>query len=118
MSDKTPQAVQADHELIRWLIPQLDKFPRQRRFTLGERLEGALLDVLESLLEAAYTRAKQQALQRANLRLEIARHLWRLAHELEIVSTRRYAHGAGLMDALGRQIGGWLRSSRKGDGTA
>ncbi len=113
MSDRTPQAVQDCHELILWLVPQLDKFPRLRRFTLGERLEQALLDVLELLLEAAYTRAKQQSLQRANLRLELARHLWRLAHELEVVSTRRYAHGARLMDELGRQVGGWLRSSRK-----
>ena len=114
MSDRTPQAVDACHELIRWLIPQLDKFPRQRRFTLGERLEQALLDVLELLLEAAYTRTKQPALQRANLRLELARHLWRLAHELEAVSTRRYEHGARLMDDLGRQVGSWLRSRRKG----
>lgn len=114
MSDQTPQAVQACHELIRWLIPQLDKFPRARRFTLGERLEQALLDVLEFLLEAAYTRTKQAALQRANLRLELARHLWRLAQELEVVSTRRYAHGAKLMDELGKEVGGWLRSSRKG----
>ena len=51
---------------------------------MGERLETVLLDVLELLLEAAYTRTKQPALRRANLRLEVARHLWRLAHELEI----------------------------------
>jgi hypothetical protein len=51
-------------------------------------------------------------LQRANLRLETARHLWRLAHELQVISTRRYKYGAKLIDALGRQIGGWLRSSR------
>ncbi|MDH5739251.1 MAG: hypothetical protein OEY77_02875 [Nitrospira sp.] len=34
-----PQAVQSCHELVLWLIPQLDKFPRMRRFTLGERIE-------------------------------------------------------------------------------
>ena len=28
------QAVQLCHELLLWLIPQLDKFPRVRRFTL------------------------------------------------------------------------------------
>jgi hypothetical protein len=78
-------------------------------------LEQALLDVLELLIEAAYARAKQPALQRANLRLEVARHLWRLAHELEAVSTRRYAHGAGLIDDLGRQVGGWLRSNCRSD---
>jgi len=114
MSDQTPQAAQACHELIGWLIPQLDKFPRQRRFTLGERLELVLLDVLELLLEAAYTRSKQAALNRANLRLALARHLWCLAHELQVVSTRHYEHGARLMDELGRQVGGWLRNSRKG----
>lgn len=54
------------------------------------------------LFEAAYTRNKQPALQRANFRLELARHLWRLAHELEAISTRRYAHGAKLIDELAR----------------
>jgi hypothetical protein len=34
-----PQAVQSCHELLLWLVPQLDKFPRTRRFTLGEQLE-------------------------------------------------------------------------------
>jgi hypothetical protein len=50
----------------------------------------------------------------ANLRFAAARHLWRLAHELQAISTRRYAHGAELMDDPGRQVGGWLRNSREG----
>lgn len=33
----TPQAVQDCHEILLWLIPHLDKFPRHRRFTIGER---------------------------------------------------------------------------------
>ena len=62
MKESTPQAVQACHELLRWLIPHLDKFPRVRRFTLGERLESVLLEVLEATVESAYTRNKQQSL--------------------------------------------------------
>jgi len=38
-SATVPQAAQSCHELLRWVIPQLDKFPRVRRFTLGERIE-------------------------------------------------------------------------------
>jgi hypothetical protein len=67
MKDTTPQAVQAAHELLLWLIPQIDKFPRVRRFTLGERLENAMLEVLELSVEAAYTHNKRAALQRACL---------------------------------------------------
>jgi len=109
-NDSTPQAVQRCHEILAWLIPQLDQFPRARRFTLGERLEGGLLSILEDLVEAAYSRDKRQALTRANRRLAVSRHLWRLALELKVVDLRRYRHGIGLMDDLGRQIGGWLRS--------
>lgn len=90
MTDSTAQAVQDCHALILWMIPQLDKFPRVRRFTLGDRLETTLLEVLDLLVEAVYGRDKVPALMRANRRLEVARHLWRLSHELQAVSTRRY----------------------------
>lgn len=111
MTDRTPQAVQLCHELLLWLVPHLDKFPRTRRFTLGERLESGLLVVLEHLVEAAYSRDKARALKGANLKLEITRHLWRLAYELKVIPGQRYEHGARLMDDLGRQVGGWLRAS-------
>ena len=94
MAASVPQAVQACHELLLWLIPQLDKFPRSRRFTLGERLEDGLIEVLELLVEAAYSRNKESQLRRANLRLEVVRHLWRLAHELKVIAIRQYEHGA------------------------
>ncbi|WHZ13913.1 MAG: hypothetical protein OJF52_000747 [Nitrospira sp.] len=110
MAANVPQAVQSCHELLLWLIPQLDKFPRSRRFTLGERLEVGMIEVLELLVETAYTRNKEAPLRRANLRLEVVRHLWRLAHELKVIAMRQYEHGAKLLDNLGRQIGGWLRS--------
>ncbi|MCA9421362.1 MAG: diversity-generating retroelement protein Avd [Nitrospira sp.] len=110
MPQTVPQAVQACHDLLRWMIPHLDKFPRTRRFTLGERLETGLLDVLTLLVEAAYSQNKGGPLRQANLRLEVVRHVWRLTFELKVVATRQYEHGARLLDDIGRQIGGWLRS--------
>ncbi|MGH8547850.1 MAG: hypothetical protein ACRERU_04500 [Methylococcales bacterium] len=88
MRDNTPQAVQSCHNLLQWLIPLLDQFPRTRRFTLGERLELRLLLVLERLVEAAYSRDKGTSFTRANLDLEMARHLWRLAFELKVIPVR------------------------------
>lgn len=62
LRDAVPLAVQTCHELLVWLIPQLDLFPRARRFTLGAGLENGLLCVLEALVEAAYSREKWVAL--------------------------------------------------------
>ena len=36
----TPKAVEDCRELLLWMIPHLDKFPRNRRYTLGEKLEN------------------------------------------------------------------------------
>ena len=85
-----PQAIHDCHALLLWIIPQLDKFPRLRRYTLGERIETLLLQVLERLLEAAYSsgRDKTRALQRASQQLNVVRHLWRLSHELKAVPPR------------------------------
>jgi hypothetical protein len=105
-----PKAVQDCHTLLIWLIPLLDDFPRNRRFTLGERLESGLLEILELLVEAAYARNKRDLLKRANMRLAVIRHLWRIAYELQTIPAKRYEHGARLLEDLGKQVGGWLKS--------
>lgn len=109
MASNTPKAVQDCHQLLEWMIPQLDKFPRVRRFTLGERIESGLLTVLELLIQAAYGQSKQQALERANLRLDVVRHLWRLSYQLKVIPVNRYDHGSSLLEDLGRQVGGWRK---------
>jgi hypothetical protein len=52
----TPRAIEDCHALLGWMLPQLDKFPRARRFTLGSRIDDGLLFVPEKLVEAAYTK--------------------------------------------------------------
>lgn len=42
MDKGLPQAVQATHEALLWLIPQLDKSPRNRRTPFGEKMESGL----------------------------------------------------------------------------
>ena len=71
----TLKAIDDCHALLGWMLPQLDRFPRARRFTLGNRIEDGLLFVLKRLVEAAYSKQSSAALQQANLRLEVVRHL-------------------------------------------
>jgi hypothetical protein len=105
-------AVEGCYQLVLWMIPVLDALPRRQKFQLGDRLQTTALDVLETLVEAAYTRDRTSLLQRANLGLEKLRFWVRLAHDLQLVDFRRYEHAARLIDALGRQVGGWLRADR------
>jgi hypothetical protein len=88
-SGNTPRAVQLTHELLVWMIPQLDKFPRNRRFTLGERIESGLIEVLANLVEAGYSRKNGEYLRQANRQLAVARHLWRVCLELNTIDKKR-----------------------------
>lgn len=107
----TPKAVEDCRDILLWLIPHLDKLPKNRRYTIGEKLENRLLNVLENLVAATYSSNKRPQLQKANLDLEISRHLWRLCHDFRVISHKSYAHGSKLMIELGKQIGGWYRAT-------
>jgi len=75
-------------DILRWVIPKVGKFPKNVRFGLGARLESAHFDVLEELIRAQYARGgdRGRALELANTRLQIARHLARMARELNLLS--------------------------------
>ena len=46
------------------------------------------------------------------LRLEVLRHLWRLAYELHAIQNKSYEYGVRLMLELGSQIGGWIKHQK------
>ncbi|NOZ80026.1 MAG: four helix bundle protein [Acidobacteria bacterium] len=64
-----PVAVQKCYDLVLYLLQRVEKFPRAQKFTVGDRLAEAAMDVLEDLVAAAYSRDKRELLERANLRL-------------------------------------------------
>jgi hypothetical protein len=108
---EAPKAVQDCHACLLWLLPQLDKFPRNRRFTLGERIESGLLSVLELLIDASYQQRNRQTLDAANRKLAVVRHCWRLSFDLKVIAIKQYQYGGELMLNLGKQIGGWRKTS-------
>jgi len=83
-------AIEAHFQFLLWLIPAVEKFPRAQRFLLGDRIQTTALDVLESLIEATYSRDRVAALANANLGIEKLRFFFRLATALKYLDVRRY----------------------------
>ncbi len=110
---KEVDAVTKLYDFILWMVPNLDKFPRNQKFVLGDRIETLMLDILEQLIDAAYSKAKQPLLGAANLKLEKLRYLIRLAKDLQLINIKAYEFSARAMDAVGTSIGGWLKYSRR-----
>jgi hypothetical protein len=106
-SRKSGPALEAMFRFIVWLIPTLDKFPRSQKFLLGDRIQATALDVLEQLIVATYSKARDRPLSEANLGLEKLRFLFRICAELRYLDLRRYEHAARTLDEVGRMVGGW-----------
>lgn len=97
-------------ELLTWLFPTLDHFPKKTRFTLVTRIQNLALDLLDDLTIAAWTHDKAEVLRRANLRLTRLRVMLRVARDLGHLAARQHEHGARELDTIGRMLGGWQRS--------
>jgi hypothetical protein len=97
------------YDLALWVLPHVSRFPRNHRFTLGDRLESGVLDVLELLVDATCMRQKANTLRAAQLKLHRVRYLVRLAKDLGIFSVRQYEFAATSIAAIATELGGWLR---------
>jgi hypothetical protein len=86
------------YDLIAWACGHTSRFPRNHRFVLGERLERNLYDLLETLIEARYTRERKALLDRANLTLEVLRFQTRLARDLHCLRKNSYLFAVRSLD--------------------
>ncbi len=91
-------------------MPKVENFPRAHRFTVGERLTCQTLDLLTTLVEAAYARDKLKLLDLAIRRINGIRYLLRLAKDLKLFSAESWAFSAERLDEIGRMAGGWKKS--------
>jgi hypothetical protein len=100
------------YELLKYTLPTLEGLPRSQKFTLGDRVQNHLSDLLEMLIEAYYLPGseKRPVLMRINIRLEMLRHFYRLGFERGHYNSLKYRDFSEKTDEIGRMVGGWLKS--------
>lgn len=114
MNEK-PVIIQASYDLLKDTIKIVNKFPRSQKFTLGDRLQNHLSDLMELYLRAYYSKniQKKALLEEANIQLEILRHYYRIAYDFGFYNSLKYQHFASILQEIGRMTGGWIKSLEK-----
>ncbi len=101
-------------DLLKWLIPVTETFPRAFRFTVVQRLTGSLLDFQE-LLVAAQTNKnpnRSDLLVQCDAKLTLLRVYLRMAHEWQWLSDGQYQHVSIMVAEIGKLLGGWIKQSK------
>ena len=108
--EKITPVVEKHYRLILWILPKMANFPKDQRFLLADRIEIILLDILELLIQAVYSKDKKDILAKANLRLEQLRFMIRIAKDMRYINIKGYDYFCQSVLEVGRMIGGWRRS--------
>ncbi len=88
---------------------------KQDRYTIWQRAENCILDILESILIASQSNSstKLTALETASGKLNLLRVLVRLTKDVKAITNQRYITLEKYIDEIGRMLGGWIRSTKE-----
>lgn len=100
------------YQLILWSHEHVSRFPRHARFTLGTRVESHLLETLELLLQAKFSRSKTEILDNANIELEKLRFWFRLAKDTKALSIKSHEFAIRTLIEISKQVTGWANHAR------
>jgi len=101
-------------DLLTWIIPATDKFPKAQRFVVTKRLTDAVLDFQETLFDANAHRGGERLvyLRQADSHLNKVRLYLRLAYQWAWLNVGQYEHVSKMVEEIGRLLGGWIRQTK------
>ena len=105
--------IQKTHDLIKYYVPVIERFPKIHKFTVGDRIINQLYNLLESLIKAKYATKKLNHLINLNVQLDILRHQTRLALDFQLIPLKRYQYLSQQIDEIGTELGGWIKKQRE-----
>ena len=100
------------YELILWLYPTVNKFPKSQRFVLGQQIENTILEILKGIIQANSERNKLPYLNQISVELDKLRILIRLSKDLKLINIKKYQFVAEKINEIGKMLGGWIKSYR------
>lgn len=103
--------IQKLYDYLVWVSPIINRLPRDKKYTIGDRLLNRLYDVLEDLIKAKYRSCnKLELLEQANVGLEIVRFYQRLILSDNLWDRKRYQFASKSVNEVGILLGKWVLS--------
>jgi hypothetical protein len=113
MNDADIPILKKTYELYKLFHEYRKVVSKANRFTIYERCENLLIDIIEAFLEAGYAKTANKVLilDKASVKLNALRMFIRLMKETHVIDMKKYLAIQEMIDEIGRMLGGWIRSS-------
>ncbi|MEI6305055.1 MAG: diversity-generating retroelement protein Avd [Candidatus Taylorbacteria bacterium] len=89
--------------------------PKQDRYTLWQKCESILIEVLEGILFASQQSKleKLPTLGKTSIKLNFLRVCIRLMKDIKAIDAKKYVTIEASLDEIGRMLGGWIKSTKE-----
>jgi hypothetical protein len=98
-------------DLLSLAVDVQTQMPRAFKRSLGEKIHGLCVDMLESMAVANAVRGAEriQQIDRLLTHLRAATAMLRVSHDKRLISNALWARSVETLDAVGSQAGGWRK---------
>ncbi|SRR3989339_146744 len=88
--------------------------PKQDRYTLWQKCENLLIEILEGILSASQQSKleKLPILEKTSIKLNFLRVCIRLMQDIRAISSKKYILIEANLDEIGRMLGGWIKDTK------
>lgn len=98
-------------DTVPWIMERTQRFPKHLRYSLAQKIDNICLEILELIVQAIYSQAKREPLQKINLKLDVLRALIQMAFKMQHLSESQYEYISRELLESGKMVGGWLKSA-------
>lgn len=98
------------YELLELVVRVTKGFPRDFKYSLGDKIRGEVIDLVVFIFKANAT--KQERVENASKiieRIQVIELLVRLTKDLRLINVKQFSEIVFLSDSLGRQASGWIK---------
>ena len=99
------------YELYKTFYSYRSTITRQDRYTIWQRGETIILDIVENILLASQLPKldKLPILQKVSLKVNVLRVFIRLSKDIKMIDIKKYTILQELLDEIGKMLGGWIK---------
>ena len=90
---------QKSYDLVKWIYPTINKFPKSQRLILSQRIENTSIKILEMVIDLGYSDSK---ITRKKILFEIHKLqiLMRLSKDLAFLDLKKYEYVSSLLKEI------------------
>ncbi len=100
------------YELLALVTRKTKDFPRDFKYSLGDKIRGECIDLVVSIYKANSSKHRKELLENILERVQVIELMLRLSKDLHLINVDGFSEIVSLTDSLARQAQGWIKHSK------